>query len=71
MLVVESTRWYLPDAMLRLEGRANPGDFRIVSLRGDAMVPLLRQGDRLVIDTARSPGSRWSAWCWKDSPRPA
>ena len=49
----ESSRWYLPDAMLRQEGRANPGDLRIVSVLGDAMEPLLSEGDRLVIDTAR------------------
>ena len=49
----ESPRWYLPDAMLCQEGRANPGDLRIVSVLGDAMEPLLSEGDRLVIDTAR------------------
>ena len=50
----ESPRWYLPDAMLRQEGRANPRDLRIVSVRGDAMEPLLIEGDRLVIDTVRT-----------------
>ena len=50
----ESPRWYLPDAMLRQEARANPRDLRIVSVRGDAMEPLLSEGDRLVIDTART-----------------
>ena len=49
----ESPRWYLPDAMLRQEGRATPGELRIVSVLGDAMAPLLSEGDRLVIDTAR------------------
>ena len=49
----ESPRWYLPDSMLRQEGRANPEDLRIVSVLGDAMEPLLSEGDRLVIDTAR------------------
>ena len=49
----ESPRWYLPDAMLRQEVRANPEDLRVVSVRGDAMEPLLSEGDRLVIDTAR------------------
>ena len=49
----ESPRWYLPNAMLRQEGRANPGDLRIVSVFGDAMEPLLSEGDRLVIDAAR------------------
>ena len=50
----ESPQWYLPDAMLRQEARANPRDLRILSVRGDAMEPLLREGDRLVIDTART-----------------
>ena len=50
----ESPRWFLPNAMLRQEGRANPKDLRIVSVRGDAMKPLLNEGDRLVIDTART-----------------
>ena len=50
----ESPRWYLPDAMLRQEARANPRDLRIVSVRGDAMEPLLSEGDRLVIDTVRT-----------------
>ena len=49
----ESPRWYLPDAMLRQETGANPGNLRIVRVRGDAMEPLLSEGDRLVIDTAR------------------
>ena len=50
----ECPRWFLPNAMLRQEGRANPKDLRIVSVRGDAMEPLLSEGDRLVIDTART-----------------
>ena len=50
----ESPRWYLPDAMLHQEGGANPAHLRIVSVRGDAMEPLLSEGDRLVIDTART-----------------
>ena len=49
----ESARWYLPDAMLRQETGSNPADLRIVRVRGDAMEPLLSEGDRLVIDTAR------------------
>ena len=47
----ESARWYLPDSMLRQEAEANPKDWRIVRVRGDAMQPLLSEGDRLVIDT--------------------
>ena len=40
--------------MLRQEARANPKDLKIVSVRGDAMEPFLSEGDRLVIDTART-----------------
>ena len=50
----ESARWFLPDAMLQQEGRANAEHLRIVSVRGNAMEPLLSEGDRLVIDTART-----------------
>ena len=50
----ESARWYLPDSMLRQDAKANPKDLRIVRVRGDAMAPLLSEGDRLVIDTART-----------------
>ena len=50
----ESARWYLPDAMLRQEARANANDLKIVSVRGAAMEPLLSEGDRLVIDTTRT-----------------
>ena len=50
----ENPRWYLPDVMLRQEGRANPKHLRIASVRGDAMEPLLSEGDRIVLDTART-----------------
>ena len=50
----KSARWYLPDAMLRQEGGANPGDLRILSVCGDAMEPNLSERDRLVINTART-----------------
>ena len=40
--------------MLRQETGANPKDLRIVRVRGDTMEPLLSEGDRLVIDTART-----------------
>ena len=48
----ESARWFLPDTMLRQEAGADPGDLRIVRMRGDSMQPVLSEGDRLVIDTA-------------------
>ena len=40
--------------MLRQEARANPKDLRIVSQRGDAIEPIFSEGDRLMIDTART-----------------
>ena len=61
----ENARWYLPEAMLRQEGGANPTDLRIVRVRGDSMEPLLGEGDRLVIDTARtrpSTGELCALW---------
>ena len=39
--------------MLRHEGRPSPRDLGIVSEHEDALEPPLREGDRLVIDTAR------------------
>ena len=61
----ENARWYLPEAMLRQEGGANPADLRIVRVRGDSMEPVLGEGDRLVIDTARtrpSTGELCALW---------
>ena len=49
----ENPRWYLPLALLEQEGRADPENLRIVSVRGDAMAPVLGEGDRLVVDTSR------------------
>ena len=45
------------------QAEANRKDLRI--LRGDAMEPLLSEGDRLVIDTARThptTGELWELW---------
>ncbi len=61
----ENARWYLPEAMLRQEGGANPADLRIVRVRGDSMEPLLSEGDRLMVDTARtrpSTGEMCAVW---------
>lgn len=49
----ENPRWYLPLALLEQEGRADPKNLRIVTVRGDAMAPALNEGDRLVVDTSR------------------
>ena len=51
--VVEKARWRLPEAMIRHEGDAEPAALRILRVRGNSMEPELREGDRLVVDTAR------------------
>ena len=51
--VEEKTRWYLPEAMVRHEGDADPKTLRILRVRGDSMEPEMREGDRLLVDTAR------------------
>ena len=49
----ERARWYLPEAMVRHEGDANPATLRILRVKGDSMEPEMREGDRLLVDTAR------------------
>ena len=39
--------------MLREEDGARPDDLTIITVRGDSMEPLLTEGDRLFVDTAR------------------
>ena len=51
--VRETVRWQMPEAMIRDELRAEPGNLRIVRVRGEAMEPVLRAGDRLLVDTAK------------------
>ena len=51
--VREKARWQIPEAMIREELGAEPANLRIVGVRGEAMEPLLREGDRLVVDTAK------------------
>ncbi len=51
--VQEKARWRLPEAMVRHEGDADPAALRILKVRGNSMEPELREGDRLVVDTAR------------------
>ena len=51
--VLEKARWRLPEGMVRHEGDADPECLRILKVRGKSMEPELREGDRLVIDTAR------------------
>ncbi len=51
--VHEKARWRLPEAMVRHEGDADPDALRILKVRGISMEPELREGDRIVVDTAR------------------
>ena len=51
--VFEKARWRLPEVMVRHEGDADPGALRILKVRGNSMEPEMRDGDRLVVDTAR------------------
>ena len=39
--------------MVRHEGDASPEALRILRVRGNSMEPELREGDRIVVDTAR------------------
>ena len=49
----EAARWYLPEAMLRHEGRAAPENLRILGAMGDSMEPVIGEGDRIVVDISR------------------
>ena len=51
--VHEKARWRLPEAMVRHEGDADPDAVRILKVRGNSMEPEMRDGDRIVVDTAR------------------
>ncbi len=51
--VAEKARWALPETMIRHEGAADPGALRILGVRGNSMEPVLSDGDRVVVDTAR------------------
>lgn len=63
--IEEKARWYLPEAMLRHEGDADPGNLRILRARGDSMEPLVSDGDRLLVDIARrAPGTGELAVLW-------
>ena len=63
--VHEKARWRLPEAMVRHEGDAAPEALRILRVRGNSMEPELREGDRIVVDTARrvpAPGELFVLW---------
>ena len=63
--VVEIARWYLPEAMLRLEGGAEPENIRILCACGDSMEPVVHDSDRLLADTGRrTPATGEMAVLW-------
>ena len=49
----ERARWQIPDDMIRREGGADPARLLILRLRGDSREAGMREGDRLIVDTAR------------------
>jgi len=51
--VAETARWYLPETVIRHECGATPDNLRILRVRGESMEPEIRDGDRLLVDTAR------------------
>ena len=50
---IEKASWYLPEGMVRYEGDASPETLRILRVRGNSMEPEMREGDRILVDTAR------------------
>ena len=51
--VSETARWHWPENMIRHEAGAEPGNLRILRVRGNSMEPELRDGDRIVVDVSR------------------
>ena len=51
--VSETALWHWPENMIRYEAGAEPGDLRILRVRGNSMEPELRDGDRIVVDVSR------------------
>jgi len=51
--VSETALWHWPENMIRHEAGAEPGDLRILRVRGNSMEPELRDGDRIVVDVSR------------------
>ena len=63
--VVETARWYLPEATLHHEGGAEPENIRILRARGDSMESVVHDGDRLLVDTShRTPATGEMAVLW-------
>ena len=59
--VVEIARWYLPEAMLRHEGGAEPENVRILRARGDSMKPAVHDetGSWSTPAARPPPPARW------------
>ncbi len=51
--VSETALWHWPENMIRHEAVAEPGNLRILRVRGNSMEPELRDGDRIVVDVSR------------------
>ena len=51
--VAEKAQWQLPEPMIRHEGNTSPDSLRILRVRGESMEPEMRDGDRIVVDTAK------------------
>ena len=51
--VDEAARWHWPENMIRHEAGADPGDLRILRVRGNSMEPEMQEGDRIVVDVSR------------------
>ena len=51
--IFEQARWQMPEVMVRHEAGTEPEALLIVRVRGNAMEPEMRDGDRIVVDTAR------------------
>jgi phage repressor protein C with HTH and peptisase S24 domain len=51
--VDETARWHWPENMIRHEAGADPGNLRILRVRGNSMEPEMREGDRVVVDVSR------------------
>ena len=51
--VSETALWQWPENMIRHEAGAEPGNLRILRVRGNSMEPELSDGDRIVVDVSR------------------
>ena len=51
--VSETALWHWPENMIRHEAGVEPGNLRILRVRGNSMEPEMREGDRIVVDVSR------------------